>query len=408
MTPFLQLVLELVIILVAAKAAGYLATRLGQPSVLGELLVGVVLGPSLLNILHLPFINSDSLGATLSELSELGVLLLMFIAGLELHLGELTRNRRVSLLASLGGLIISIGLGWATGRAFGMEDKAAWMMGLALVATSVSISARTLMEMGLLRSRVGLSLLGAAVIDDVLSILAFSIFLAVQSGTDGIGGLIWAVVRMGLFLALAIAFGRWVLPAMSRVVARLSISQGVLAFALVIMLVYGLVAEVVGNMAAIIGAFLAGLAFARTPEKTILEPGIHSLAYGLFTPLFFINIGLSVNLRSLEAGALWLMALVTLVAVLGKFLGAGGGARLAGLPGREALQLGAGMVARGEVTLIIIAMGRGVGLISGSAFSAVVAAVLFSTLITPALLRLTFHGTKPDVPIPTEEKRKNK
>lgn len=407
MTPFMQLVLELVIILVAAKVAGYLATRLGQPSVLGELLVGVLLGPSLLDILHLPFINSESLGATISELSELGVLLLMFIAGLELHLGELTKNRRVSLLASLGGLILSIGLGWAAGRLFHMENQAAWLMGLALAATSVSISARTLMEMGLLRSRVGLSLLGAAVIDDVLSILTFSIFLAVQSGTDGISGLIWTGVRMALFLALAITFGRWVLPAMSRVVARLSISQGVLAFALVMMLLYGLAAEVVGNIAAIIGAFLAGLAFARTPEKTILEPGIHSLAYGLFTPLFFINIGLSVNLRNLETGALWLMVLVTIVAVIGKFLGAGGGSRLAGLSGREAFQVGAGMVARGEVTLIIIAMGKGVGLISSSAFSAVVAAVLFSTLITPALLRLTLHGIKPEVPNPAEEKGKN-
>ncbi len=408
MTPFLQLVLELAIILVAAKAAGYLATRLGQPSVLGELLAGVLLGPSLLDILHLPFINSDSLGATISELSELGVLLLMFIAGLELHLGELTKNRRVSLMASLGGLLLSIGLGWSTGRLFGMENKAAWLMGLALAATSVSISARTLMEMGFLRSRVGLSLLGAAVIDDILSILAFSVFLAVQSGTGGINGLIWAVVRMALFLALAVAFGRWVLPAASRLVARLSISQGMLAFALVMMLLYGLAAELVGNMAAIIGAFLAGLAFARTPEKAVLEPGIQSLAYGLFTPLFFINIGLSVNLRSLEAGALWLMVVVTLLAILGKFIGAGGGARLAGLPGREALQLGAGMVARGEVTLIIIAMGKEFGLITGGAFSAVVAAVLFSTLITPALLRLTLHGVKPDVPIPAEEKGKNK
>src|SRR5664280_3089380 len=109
MSPFLQLAFELVIILVAAEAAGYISTRLGQPSVLGELLIGVLLGPSLINILHLSFINSDTLGSTISELSELGVLLLMFIAGLELHLGELTSQRRVSLLASIGGLLLSVG-----------------------------------------------------------------------------------------------------------------------------------------------------------------------------------------------------------------------------------------------------------------------------------------------------------
>ena len=115
MTPFLQLAFELVVILVAAKAAGYISTRLGQPSVLGELLVGVLLGPSVINILHLPFINSATLGATISELSELGVLFLMFIAGLELHLGELTSHRRVSLLASVGGLLLSIALAGVRG-----------------------------------------------------------------------------------------------------------------------------------------------------------------------------------------------------------------------------------------------------------------------------------------------------
>ncbi len=199
MTPFLQLAFELVVILLAAKAAGYISTRLGQPSVLGELLIGVLLGPSLVNILGLPFISSSTLGGTISDLSELGVLLLMFIAGLELHLGELTSHRRVSLLASVGGLILSIGLGWGGGRLFGMTGTAALLLGLALGATSVSISARTLMEMGVLRSRVGLSLLGAAVVDDILSILAFSIFLAVTTGSGGFLGVGFAGWAHGPF-----------------------------------------------------------------------------------------------------------------------------------------------------------------------------------------------------------------
>jgi Kef-type K+ transport system membrane component KefB len=216
MSPFLQLAFELVVILLAAKAAGYLSTRLGQPSVLGELLAGVLLGPSLVNILGLPFINSSSLVTTISELSELGVLLLMFIAGLELHLGELAGHRQVSLLASVGGLLLSIGLGWGAGRLFGMRDTAALLLGVALGATSVSISARTLMELKLLRSRVGLSLLGAAVVDDILSILAFSIFLAVTTGSGGFWGLVWLTARMLLFLGAATAFGLWVLPPLAR------------------------------------------------------------------------------------------------------------------------------------------------------------------------------------------------
>jgi Kef-type K+ transport system membrane component KefB len=404
MSPFLQLAFELVVILLAAKAAGYISTRLGQPSVLGELLIGVLLGPSLINILHLSFINNETLGATISELSELGVLLLMFIAGLELHLGELTKNRKVSFLASISGLLLSIGLGWGAGRLFGMNNIAALLLGLALGATSVSISARTLMELGVLRSRVGLSLLGAAVVDDILSILAFSIFLAVTTGSGGLWGLAWLTARMLLFLLAATAFGLWVLPRLVRWVGRLSISQGVLAFAIVTLLAYGLAAELVGQMAALIGAFLAGLMFARTPEKGTIEQGISALAYGLFVPIFFINIGLTVNLRSLQLDSIWLILVVTLAAIAGKLIGATAGARLGGLPGHEAFQLGTGMVARGEVTLIIAAVGSNAGLITGSTLSAIVVAVLLSTLVTPPMLRTVFSLFKPKGSAQTAEK----
>jgi Kef-type K+ transport system membrane component KefB len=400
MTPFLQLAFELVVILLAAKAAGYLITRLGQPSVLGELLVGVLLGPSLIDILHLSFINSGTLETTISELSELGVLMLMFLAGLELHLGELTSNRKISFLASLGGLLLSIGLGWSAGRLFELSNTSALLLGLAMAATSVSISARTLMEMGVLRSRVGLSLLGAAVVDDVLSILAFSIFLAVASGTGGFLGLLLLVVRMALFLSLATAFGLWVLPFLVRRVARLSISQGVLAFAIVTLLAYGLAAELVGQMAALIGVFLAGLMFARTPEKAHIEQGMTALAYGLFVPIFFIDIGLSVDLRVLQWNSVWLILVLTVAAVGGKLIGAAGGARLGGLPMHESVQLGVGMVARGEVTLIIAAAGSLAGLLDGRAFSAIVAAVLLSTLATPPMLRLAFTHLKQKESVP--------
>ncbi len=388
MSPFLQLAFELVVILLAAKAAGTIAMRLGQPPVLGELVVGVLLGPSLVNILGLPFINSASLGETVSDLSQIGVLLLMFLAGLELHLGELASHRKVSLLASLGGVMLSVGFGWLVGRLFGMGQTAALLLGIALAATSVSISARTLMEMGLLRSRVGLSLLGAAVLDDILSILAFSVFLALTSGNGGTAGLAWTTARMFLFLAGAVAFGVWALPRLARWIDRLHISQGSLAFAIAMLLIYGLAAELVGDMAAIIGTFLAGLMFARTPEKGLIEQGMNSLAYAFFVPIFFINIGLTVNLRSLGIHDVWLLLGVALAALAGKLLGAAGGARLGGFPGNASWQLGAGMVARGEVTLIVAAAGSRAGLIDGSTFSAIVVAVLLSTLFTPPLLRV--------------------
>jgi Kef-type K+ transport system membrane component KefB len=404
MTPFLQLAFELVIILLAAKLAGYLSTRLGQPSVLGELLIGVLLGPSLINILGLPFITSTSLGSTLSELSELGVLLLMFLAGLELHLGELAGNRKVAVLASAGGLLLSILLGWIAGMVFGMSSTSALLLGLALGATSVSISARTLLELGALRSRVGLGLLGAAVVDDILCILAFSIFMAVTTGAGGVMEVLWLVGRMALFFSAAGAFGLWVIPWLVRQVSKMHISQGMLALAIITLLVYGLVAELVGSVAAILGAFVAGLMFARTPEKNTIDLGMGALAHGLFVPIFFINIGLTVNLRQLQPNAVGLILVVTLAAVAGKLIGAAGGARLAGLPGPEALQLGTGMLARGEVTLIIAAVGNETGLLSGSTLSAIVVAVLISTLITPLLLRTVFLHLKPGVPARPAEK----
>jgi Kef-type K+ transport system membrane component KefB len=397
MSPFLQLAIELVVILLAAKAAGYLSTRLGQPSVLGEILVGILLGPSLLDIIHLPFVRSENLAETLQTLGELGVLLLMFLAGLELHLGELTSHRRVSILASLGGLFLTLGLGWGSGRLFGLSNSGALLLGLALSATSVSIAARTLMELKILRSRMGLSLLGAAVVDDVLSLLALSVFLAFQTPDNGFANLLWIAIRMLIFFALAAAFGLWILPWLARGIGKLGISQGALTLAIITLLVYGLAAELVGGMAAIIGAFLAGLMFARTPEKSVIEHGMNSLAYGLFVPIFFISIGLSVNLRILPVNAILLILAVTLISILGKLVGAAGGARLGGLPLRESIQLGAGMVARGEVTLIIAAVGIRAGMLGEQAFSAIVAAVLFCTLLTPLLLRASFPAPKHEV-----------
>jgi Kef-type K+ transport system membrane component KefB len=393
MTTFLQLAFLLSVILLSAKLAGYVSSRLGQPSVLGELLVGILLGPSLIDILNLPFLE-HSLAETIAELGELGVLLLMFIAGLELHLDELTRNTRVAGYAGFLGVLVPTLTGWGAGRLFGMDNAGAIFLGLTLGATSVSISAQTLMELKVLRSRVGLSLLGAAVFDDILVILSLSIFLAVETGAGSLGGILWILVRMVAFLALSAGFGLWVLPRMMRRIARLPVSQGVLTLALVVMLAYGLAAELLGGMAAITGAFIAGLMMARSGEREHLEHGIHALAYGLFVPVFFINIGLSVNARTLQIEMLLFTLVITLTAIFGKWLGSGIGARLGGLNLRESLQLGAGMVSRGEVGLIVASVGIQEGLVAADEFSAIVAMVLVSTVVTPPILRGLFAQEK--------------
>ncbi len=391
---FLKLSLGIALILLAAKIGGYLSTRLGQPSVLGELTIGLLLGPSAINILHLPFLEDYMLEETIHNLGELGVLFLMFLAGLELQLNELTRNIKISALAGTLGVLMPIGMGLGIGTLFGMEIEAGLFLGLTLAATSVSISAQTLMELKKLRSRVGLGLLGAAVFDDILVILLLSIFLAVLNGNGSPVGFFLILARMAGFLLLSVAFGLWVIPWLARRVARLPISQNVLSLAIVILLLYSVTAEATEGMAAITGAFIAGLMFARSHERERLEPGLNALAYGLFVPIFFVSIGLAVNVRTLGIDALWLITAVVLVAIVSKLVGAALGARWGGFSWREAWQLGAGMISRGEVGLIVIAVGIQQGLASQAEFSAIVAMVIITTLTTPPLLRLLFREPK--------------
>lgn len=397
MSSFLQLIFTLMVIILVAKIASYLSIRLGQPSVLGELLVGILLGPSLIDLTHLPFLTDTHLTEVIKHIGELGVLLLMFIAGLELHLSDLAKNVRVSAYAGVLGVVFPVALGWGAGVLFGFDTPSALFLGLILGATSVSISAQTLMELKMLRSRVGLGLLGAAVFDDILVILLLSTVLAIFSAGGGLGSILLIFLRILLYLGAALAFGMWALPWLSRRTARLSISQASLSLALVVMLLFALTAELAGGMAAITGAFLAGLMFARTPEKERIERGASALAYSLFVPVFFISIGLGINLREFNPEALLLLAVIVLIGVLGKLLGAGLGALWGGFTRKEALQLGAGMVSRGEVGLIVAAIGMNAGYVKPDEFSAVIGMVIITTLITPPLLRSLFAKKEPAI-----------
>lgn len=397
MPELLNFLLAAAIILIAAKAGGYVSIRLGQPSVLGELIVGLLLGPTVLNMfVTVPwFVGDTHLTDSLTLFAEIGVLLLMFLAGLELELGELLRAGRVASLAGTLGVIVPLILGYLTARLFGMGSTEAVFIGLALAPTSVSISAQTLMELGVLRSNVGLGLLGAAVLDDVLVVLALSV-ASVLFGVSGETGSLWIILgRMLLFLAGATAVGMYVLPPLLRRVSKLPVSQVITAFSLIVCLLFAWASEALGGVAAITGAFMAGLFLARTPYVNRIEEGVSAMAYGLFVPIFMVNIGLQANLRDIS-GNLWMFALaLTLVAIATKVIGSGGGAMLAGFNRLDSLRLGIGMISRGEVGLIVASVALSQGMIQQEIFSVVVFMIIVGTLVTPLLLRQVYRGDNP-------------
>jgi Kef-type K+ transport system membrane component KefB len=403
MTSFLQLVSLLALILIAGKFGGSLSKRFNQPAVLGEILVGILLGPSLIDLIHLPFISDSNLSEIINDFANLGTMILMFLAGMELHLTDLKTNLRPSLAAGAGGDVLSILLGMGAGLLAGMPLPAALFLGLTIAATSISISVQTLMELKALKNRVGLTTLGATVIDDIIVILLLAVFLVVFSGVSSPVELLFVAGRMISFILVGGIFGIYLLPRFVRWSSRLPISQSALTLGIVVMLIYALAAEIVGGMAAITGAFFAGLMFSRLPERSQVEPGMQGLGYGLFIPIFFVNIGLSVQLKNLSPSILLLLGGIILAALVGKFLGAGGGARLAGLPLSDAMRIGVGMIPRGEVTLIVAAVGMAEGYLTQSVFSAVVAMLVVTALATPPLLRAVFHLTAKKTPL--DEKR---
>jgi Kef-type K+ transport system membrane component KefB len=401
MLPFLQFIIAIAIIIAAAKLGGYLSQRLGQPAVAGKVLAGLILGPSVLNFLQWPMFTDPHLGESIVYLAELGVLLLMFTAGLNLHLSDLAKSGKVAVLAGTLGFALTLGMGFVLAMAFSFDPRQALFLGLLLAPTSIGISAQTLIELKVLRTRVGVSLLGAAVVDDCLAVLGVSLFLALlgSESMDGLASGILVMVKMILYLVVASAVGIWLVPRLSRIAERLPVSQGLIAFAFVTVLLYAWSAEVLGGMAAIIGAFMAGLFLARSPLRQRIETGFAPLVYGIFVPIFFVSVGLAADVRQITAGGIGIVVAMCLVVILSKLLGAGLAGVFGGLKRQETLQLGVGMIPRGEVTLIIATVGITEGLIGVELFSVAVGIVIVTVLLTPLLLRRAFaRAAAPNLP----------
>ncbi|WP_217557629.1 cation:proton antiporter [Paenibacillus sp. GbtcB18] len=372
-----MLIFQLAIILLASKLAGDISVRLGQPSVLGKLLVGIVLGPNLLGVVT----NTD----VLQEISQIGVILLMFIAGLETDTEEFKRTGKASGYVGVAGIIVPFGLGYFAGILLNQSPLEASFLGLLLSATSVSISVQALKEMGKLKSREGTTILGAAVIDDVLVIIALAFLMSMAGGDVNLGMI---VVKKVAFFAVALLLAWKAVPWILKKFAPLRVTETVITAALIICFGYAYLAEYTG-VAAIIGAYIAGVAISLTNYKHEVFEKVETIGYSIFVPVFFTSIGVTVQFQGISS-SIGLIVILSLLAIATKLAGSAIGARLAGFKWRSSLAIGAAMVSRGEVALIIAAIGQESGLLSAEMFAVIVVVVLVTTIVTPPMMKLFF------------------
>jgi Kef-type K+ transport system membrane component KefB len=383
----MKFLIDILIVLAGVKLAGQVSQRFGQPAVLGQLLSGLLMGPAVLGWVH-P-------GPLIKELAELGVILLMFLAGLETNFRDFRQSALPAVLVAIGGVVLPFAGGWAIAEVWGYDTATSLFVGVLLVATSVSISAQTLRELGHLRNRPGVTILAAAVVDDVLGILVLSLVLGAVAepgaaeGGHGGGHPAWLLLKMAIFFALAGLAGWKLLPGLFSRICRSWSATSLLTAGIVIAVGFAYAAEAVG-LAGIIGAYLAGLSLSTTHLRHDLMHAMEPATLGFFAPFFLANVGLSTSLSGVGGGFFLLAGVFSAVAVLTKVVGAGLGAVLAGIGRREALGIGAGMVARGEVGLIVAAIGLERGVLTEELYTAMVVICLVTTLVTPPLLKLCF------------------
>jgi Kef-type K+ transport system membrane component KefB len=372
---------QLIVVFGSAKLLAEIAERLKQPAIVGELLAGIILGPSLLNWIQ-P-------GQLLSTLAELGVIFLLFQVGLELKDFQLAKVGPTASLVAILGVLAPFALGWGIMALLGNSNIEAIFVGTAMVATSVGITARVLAAKGLLQEAASKVIMAAAVIDDVLGLLLLAVVSSVATGG-------FHIVEIATTAALAVGFtlvvAKWGTKTMNKIVPgaedRLQSGEG--EFSLALLLLFGLsLAAIYAGVAAIIGAFLAGMAMANA-----VSGRVHHMFSGvteMLVPFFLVGIGLHLDVSVFRSGSIVTLAMVILVAAcVSKFVGCGLGAFRLGQ--RDAIRVGVGMIPRGEVGMVVAQLGLGLGVISAAIYGVVVLMSIGTTLVAPPLLKTAYRG----------------
>lgn len=376
-----MLFFQLAVIIIASKIAGDISTRLGQPSVLGKLLIGILLGPSVLGVI--------TETETLSEMSEIGVILLMFIAGLETDLNQFKKTVKPSFYVGILGICIPLLSGYLYGLTMDLSQLKSILLGLILSATSVSISIAALKEMGKINTLEGATILGAAVIDDVVIILGLAFLMSFVS-TDV--NLLSTILMKLFFFAITILVGWKAVPFLLNKFDKLNVSETSISAALIICFLFAAFAEKTG-VAAIIGAYIAGVSISVTDFKNVIFAKVETIAFSIFVPIFFTLIGVTVQFSGLKEHIISILVL-SVIAILTKLIGGAIGAKMAGFTNQSSLGIGSAMVSRGEVALIIASIGLANHLLNEELFSMIVVVVLVTTIVTPLLMKQFFYEKK--------------
>lgn len=375
-----NVLLKLVLILVATKIGGLISQKLKMPEVLGALFAGVILGPIVLNLVQI----DDNIRL----LSNLGVILLMFLAGLETDVEQFKKAGASSFGIALLGVLLPLILGTACAFFFFNNIIENLFIGVILTATSVSISVETLNELGKLNTRAGINILGAAVIDDVIGLILISLLIGFTNGSES-GSLLSTILGIAAFCVIAISAIVFLPKLINKLLKNIQAGRAILTFALAAAIIAAFLAEKVG-IAAITGAYVCGLILSQIHHREYLEHNIKSISSGFLSLIFFASVGLTAARDGLSVEVILITAVMFVIAVIGKIIGCGGAAKLFKLKNSESLQVGVGMMSRGEVAIITANIGLTSGIISQEVFVPTILVVLLTTIVTPVLLKIVF------------------
>ena len=389
-----RFLLDLAIILVATKTLGLVMKRLGLPQVVGALLAGILVGPALWGPMtggrFIPVRSTEFL----TFLAELGVILIMFGAGLETDLGELKRSGLKASFVALAGVLVPLALGFGIAVPFfGLHSThdalKCVFIGVIITATSVSITVETLRELGKLKGRVGTVVLSAAIIDDVIGIIVLTFVIGMKNPAQTKPYMV--LVKTALFFLVGIGVGVGLNYLFRWLEKRYPHRRRVPIFGLAMCLIYAFCAEHFFGIADITGAYLAGILLSNTKETGYIERKVDVNTYMIFAPVFFANIGIKTDFTGFAPQILLFGLLFVLAGMGGKILGCGLAAKACRYTWRESLQVGVGMMARGEVALIVAQKGIAAGLLDEIYLAPVIMLVIVSSLVTPIVLKLMFR-----------------